>query len=226
MTADSTFLSGTGSLVALARRSLIVPVLVIDEQATAVPLARALRDAGLTTLEVTLRTSAALGAITDIRAALPEVVVGAGTVRSPQEADAARAAGAQFAVSPGYTAELGRYAREHQWPLLPGVATATEVMVARNDGFDFLKLFPASACGGTDLLEALRGPFPDVSFCPTGGIDASNAARYLALSNVACVGGSWVAPRSATQARDWATITALATQAVVSLRQALGTVGG
>jgi len=222
MTPDTSLPTDVAPLAALARRSLIVPVLVIDDPASAVPLARALRDAGMAMLEVTLRTPSALAAIRDMRLALPELVVGAGTVRSPQEAEAARAAGAQFGVSPGYTAELGRDAREHQWPLLPGVATATEVMIARNDGFDFLKLFPAAACGGTALLDALRGPFPDTCFCPTGGIDAANAASYLSLPNVACVGGSWVAPRAAVQARDWAAITALAAQSLAALRQAVG----
>ncbi len=220
MTPETPFTAA--SLLALARRSLIVPVLVIDDPASAVPLARALRDAGLPMLEVTLRTPAALLAIREMRTALPDLVVGAGTVRSPHEAAAAQAAGAQFAVSPGYTADLGRYAREHQWPLLPGVATASEVMVARDDGFDFLKLFPAAACGGIALLDALHGPFPDLAFCPTGGIDGSNAAHYLALPNVACVGGSWVAPRALTKAGDWSAISVLAAQAVASLQPFAG----
>ncbi len=196
-----------------ARAARLLPVVVIDDAADAVPLARALHEAGLPMIEVTLRTPAALQAIAAIRSALPAMVVGAGTVTGVAEADAARAAGAQFAVSPGYTGELGRHCRAHGLALLPGVATATEVMVARADGHDFLKLFPAVACGGIALLEALRGPFPDVRFCPTGGIDGANARDWLALETVLCVGGSWVAPRQAIRARDWRAITALAADA-------------
>ncbi len=199
-------------LIRHARISGIIPVIVLDDPAHAVPLATALRDGGLQIIEVTLRTPAALAAIRTVRAALPELTIGAGTVTRPEEAAAAREAGAQFAVSPGYTVELGAACRELQLPLLPGVATATEVMVARNDGLRFLKFFPASTSGGIAMLDALRGPFPDVSFCPTGGIDASSVASYLALPNVACVGGSWMAPRALIQAQDWPALTALVSQ--------------
>lgn len=196
-----------------ARKARILPVVVIDDAADAVPLARALHAAGLPMIEVTLRTPAALPAIAAIRSALPDMIVGAGTVTGTGEADAARAAGAQFAVSPGYSSALGQHCRAQGLALLPGVATATEVMLARADGFDFLKLFPAAACGGIALLEALHGPFPEVRFCPTGGIDATNAAAWLAQPNVLCIGGSWVAPRASVRSHDWGGITALASDA-------------
>lgn len=200
-----------------ASAARILPVVVIEDAADAVPLARALHDAGLSMIEVTLRTPAALPSIAAIRAALPEVIVGAGTVTDAGEADAAIAAGAQFAVSPGYTPALGLHCRAQALPLLPGVATPTEVMIARADGFDFLKLFPAAACGGIALLEALRGPFPEVRFCPTGGIDGDNAADWLARPNVLCIGGSWVAPRASIVKRDWDNIRALAADALARI---------
>ncbi len=196
-----------------AREAVIIPVLVIDELDDAVPLAAALRDGGLRLLELTLRTPVALHAIARIRAALPDMIVGAGTVTSATTAAAARDAGAQFAVSPGYLESLGRFCREQALPLLPGVATPSDVMAAMADGHDFLKLFPASVVGGTAMLEALRGPFPGARFCPTGGITAANASSYLALPNVLCVGGTWMVPRDAVQARDWTRIAALARQA-------------
>lgn len=197
-----------------AREAGIIPVLVIDELDTAVPLAAALRDGGLRLLELTLRTPVALAAIGRIRAALPDVIVGAGTVTSAEAAAAARDAGAQFAVSPGYSGSLGSFCRAQAFPLLPGVATPSEVMAAMADGHDFLKLFPASVVGGVALLEALRGPFPGARFCPTGGVTAANAASYLALPNVLCVGGTWMLPRDAVQARDWERIALLARQAL------------
>jgi 2-dehydro-3-deoxyphosphogluconate aldolase/(4S)-4-hydroxy-2-oxoglutarate aldolase len=196
-----------------ACKARILPVVVIDDAADAVPLARTLYAAGLPMIEVTLRTPAALPAIAAIRSALPDMIVGAGTVTGTGEADAARAASAQFAVSPGYSSALGQHCRAQGLALLPGVATATEVMLARADGFDFLKLFPAAACGGIALLEALHGPFPEVRFCPTGGIDATNAAAWLARPNVLCIGGSWVAPRASIRDHDWDGITSLALDA-------------
>ncbi len=202
-----------GGLADRAREAGVIPVLVIDDLAAAVPLARALRDGGLRLLELTLRTPAALDAIGRIRAELPEVIVGAGTVTSAAAAASARDAGAQFAVSPGYFGSLGGFCREHAFPLLPGVATPSEVMAAMADGHDFLKLYPASVVGGTAMLEALRGPFPGARFCPTGGVTAANAASYLALPNVLCVGGTWMVPRDAVQAGDWKRIAALARQA-------------
>lgn len=201
-------------LMRWARDSLIVPVIVVDDLAAAVPLAKALCDGGLSMLEVTLRTPVALEAINKIRAALPDAVVGAGTVTSAELAAAAQDAGAQFAVSPGYLSALGRYCRDKELPLLPGVATASEVMAAMTDGYDFLKFFPAAAAGGVAMLDALRGPFPEVRFCPTGGVNAANAGSYLALENVVCVGGSWMASRELVRAANWRGITELSRQAL------------
>jgi len=180
---------------------------------SAVPLAQALYDGGLNVLEVTLRTPVALQAIQQIRQALPDVVVGAGTVCDASAASAAHDVGAQFLVSPGYATNLGDYCRSKQIALLPGVATASEIMAALADGYDFLKCFPAAALGGTRWLDAIRGPFPDVRFCPTGGISAADAGSYLALPNVLCVGGSWITPAAAIRAQDWVRITTLARQA-------------
>ncbi len=207
------------SLMRRAQDSGVIPVIVIDKTDDAVPLARALHEGGLSMIEVTLRTPVALEAIRIIRAALPDLMVGAGTVTDVAAATAARSAGAQFMVSPGYSSAIGAYCKAHELPLLPGVATATEVMEAMNEGFRFLKFFPAEAAGGTAMLQALRGPFPEASFCPTGGVSASNAGHYLALDNVVCVGGSWMAPRDAIQASDWQRITGLSRQALNSLRK-------
>ncbi len=199
--------------IELAAMGPVIPVLVIDDEAQAVPLARALLAGGVRVLEVTLRTPAALRCIAAIARELPEAVVGAGTVRSAADAQAAAAAGARFAVSPGYTAAVGQACRDAALPLLPGVATASEVMAAQADGLDFLKFFPATAAGGLPLLKALAGPFPDVAFCPTGGITAQTAPQFLALPNVRVVGGSWLTPADALAAGDWARVTALARQA-------------
>lgn len=189
----------------------IVPVLTIRRADDAVALARALVAGGLRMLEVTLRTEAALAAIRAIAEAVPEARVGAGTVREPDELDAAERAGARFAVSPGFERGLARGAAEHsELPYLPAVATASEAMAARAAGYRCLKFFPAEAAGGAAALQALAGPFPELRFCPTGGIGADNAAAYLALPNVVAVGGSWLAPAAAIAAGDWARITALA----------------
>ena len=197
----------------------VIPVIVIDELAQALPLARALVAGGVRVLEVTLRTAAALPAIEAIARAVPEAVVGAGTLRTAADARASADAGARFAVSPGYTPELAAACREALLPLLPGVSTASEVMAASADGHSFLKLFPATAVGGLPLLKALAGPFADVSFCPTGGITPETAPQFLALPNVAVVGGSWLTPADALRGGDWARITALA-QATHALRGA------
>jgi 2-dehydro-3-deoxyphosphogluconate aldolase/(4S)-4-hydroxy-2-oxoglutarate aldolase len=194
----------------LIGRTAVIPVLVIDAVTDAVPLARALRDGGLKLLEITLRTPAALPSIAALAAELPDVVVGAGTVRNASDARLAREAGARFVVSPGYTAALGAACVELGLPCLPGVATASEVMAAFNDGYDVMKFFPAEAAGGLAMLNAFAGPFPDVAFCPTGGIDAENAPAYLARPNVLCVGGSWLAPRAEVAAANWTKITELA----------------
>ncbi|MDE2371560.1 MAG: bifunctional 4-hydroxy-2-oxoglutarate aldolase/2-dehydro-3-deoxy-phosphogluconate aldolase [Burkholderiales bacterium] len=201
----------------LAAHGPVIPVIVIQRVADAVPLARALVAGGVRVLEVTLRTPAGLGAIEAIAREVPEAVVGAGTIRSAADARAAKDAGSAFGVSPGYTAAVGAACRDAGLPLLPGVATAGEVMAAQADGLDFLKFFPATAAGGIPLLKALAGPFPDVAFCPTGGITVETAPQFLALSNVKVCGGSWLTPQEAVDAGDWARITALA-RAATALR--------
>ena len=206
-------MSASDQLILRASTCGVIPTLVIEDINSAVPLAQALHDGGLTVLEVTLRTPVALQAIQQIRQALPDLFVGAGTVLDTRAAQDAHDAGAQFLVSPGYTAALGDYCHSKQIALMPGVATASEIMAALADGYDFLKCFPAAALGGTRWLDAMRGPFADVRFCPTGGINAADAGSYLALSNVLCVGGSWVTPAAAVREKDWAHITSLARQA-------------
>ena len=191
----------------------VIPVLVVEDAGDAVRLAAALAVGGLPVIEVTLRTPAAQDAIAAIRAALPRVLVGAGTVLNPDDARRAVDAGARFAVSPGYSRALGAACAERRLPLLPGAATASEVMALVNDGYALVKFFPAVAAGGVGMLRALAGPFPGVRFCPTGGVGARNAAAYLAEPNVACVGGSWVAPAEAVRRRDWETIEGLAREA-------------
>jgi 2-dehydro-3-deoxyphosphogluconate aldolase / (4S)-4-hydroxy-2-oxoglutarate aldolase len=163
---------------------------------------------------VTLRTPAALACIEAIANEVPEAVVGAGTVRSAQDAQAAARAGARFAVSPCYTAAVGKACRELNLPLLPGVSTGSEIMAAREDGYDALKFFPAVAAGGVVMLKAWEGPFGDVKFCPTGGINPVNARDFLALPNVVCVGGSWLTPGEVVARGDWKHMTQLAKDAV------------
>lgn len=199
--------------MSLAARGPVIPVIVLDRVADAVPLAEALLAGGVQVLEVTLRTGAALGCIEAIARRVPQALVGAGTVRSAADARAARDAGARFAVSPGYTAAVGEACRALGLPLLPGVATASEVMVAQADGHALLKFFPAQQAGGPGLLKALAGPFPEVAFCPTGGITPETAPQYLALPNVKVCGGSWLTPPDAMAAGDWARITRLAREA-------------
>ena len=201
------------NILEVMRVGPVIPVLVIEDLARAVPLAQALAAGGMRVLEVTLRTSVALAAIRAIAREVPEVIVGVGTLTRPDEFAMARDAGACFGVSPGLTPALIEAARETNLPLLPGVMTPSEVMIARAAGFHQLKLFPAQPAGGIDLLKALAGPFPDVIFCPTGGISAETAPDYLALLNVGCVGGSWLTPKTALAAEDWSVITALAQQA-------------
>jgi len=191
----------------------VIPVIVIQRLDDAVPLALALVAGGVRVLEVTLRTPMGLAAIEAIAQHVPEAIVGAGTIRSAVDARAAKAVGSQFAVSPGYTAEVGAACREAGLPLVPGVATAGEVMAAQADGLSFLKFFPATAAGGIPMLKALAGPFPDVAFCPTGGITLQTAPQFLALANVKVCGGSWLTPQDAVDAKDWGRITALAREA-------------
>ncbi|MDZ7858407.1 bifunctional 4-hydroxy-2-oxoglutarate aldolase/2-dehydro-3-deoxy-phosphogluconate aldolase [Sphaerotilus sp.] len=197
----------------LAACGPVIPVIVIDRVEDAVPLARALVAGGVRVLEVTLRTPAALDCIRAMVAAVPEAIVGAGTVRSIADAQAAKDAGCQFAVSPGYTPEIGRTCLDIGLPLLPGVSTASEVMMANADGYRFLKLFPATAVGGINLLKAFASPFHDVVFCPTGGITLETAPQFLALPNVKVCGGSWLTPADAVKSGDWARITRLAAEA-------------
>lgn len=197
----------------LAAHGPVIPVIVIERVEHALPMARALLEGGVRVLEVTLRTTAALAAIETIARALPEVIVGAGTLRNAADVRAAHAAGARFAVSPGYSAAVAAACREVALPLLPGVATASEVMQAADDGFRFLKFFPASAAGGVAMLKAWASPFADVAFCPTGGIGIDTAPAWLALPNVKVVGGSWLTPADALKAEDWPRIARLAAEA-------------
>ena len=199
--------------LSLASHGPVIPVIVLQRVQDAVPMAEALLAGGVKVLEVTLRTAVALHCIEAIAKALPEAVVGAGTVRSAADAKAALAAGARFAVSPGYTAEIGLACRQLGLPLLPGVASASEVMAASAEGLSFLKFFPAVQAGGLAMLKALAGPFPDILFCPTGGISIETAPQFLALGNVKVCGGSWLTPADAVAAGDWARITRLARQA-------------
>jgi 2-dehydro-3-deoxyphosphogluconate aldolase/(4S)-4-hydroxy-2-oxoglutarate aldolase len=191
----------------------VIPVIVLHRVEHAVPMARALVAGGVRVLEVTLRTPAALAGMAAIAREVPEAIVGAGTLRNAADVRAARDAGCQFGVSPGYTAAIGAACREVGLPLLPGVATAGEVMAANADGLSFLKFFPAAAAGGVPMLKALAGPFPDVVFCPTGGITVETAPQFLALANVKVCGGSWLTPADAMERGDWARITDLARQA-------------
>ncbi len=191
----------------------VIPVLTITDLEHAVPLARALCAGGLKVLEITLRTPVALAAIEAMRKAVPDAVVGVGTLTRAVDFASADRVGAQFGVSPGLTPELAAASRGARFPLLPGVMTPTELIAARNAGFSVLKLFPAEQAGGVDMLRALGAPFPDVLFCPTGGITRATAPDYLALSNVVCVGGSWVAPGAMLAAGDWPGIEALARDA-------------
>jgi 2-dehydro-3-deoxyphosphogluconate aldolase / (4S)-4-hydroxy-2-oxoglutarate aldolase len=198
------------SILALAP---VIPVLTIEHVDHAAPLARALCAGGLRVLEVTLRTPAGLRAIEAMRNAVPDAVVGVGTLTRAQDFADAGNAGARFGVSPGLTAELANAARSAKFPLLPGVMTPSELIAGLGWGFDTFKLFPAQQAGGVSMLKAFSGPFPDVVFCPTGGITRAAAPEYLALRNVVCVGGSWVAPADAIRTGDWKAIEELARDA-------------
>jgi 2-dehydro-3-deoxyphosphogluconate aldolase/(4S)-4-hydroxy-2-oxoglutarate aldolase len=191
----------------------VMPVVVIDDAAQAVPLARALVAGGIRAIEITLRTGAALEAIQAIARDAPDAIPGVGTAVTPADVLAALDAGAKFIVSPGMTPALAQAAIGSGLPFLPGVATASELMAGMAAGLSAFKFFPAAQAGGIDGLKALGGPFPNVRFCPTGGVSAANAAAYLALPNVACVGGSWLAPRETIAAGDFARIEQLAREA-------------
>ena len=181
----------------------IMPVVTIDHVDQAVPLAQALLAGGARSIEVTLRTDCALAAMERIAEQVPDIMVGAGTVMNIADLDRVRAAGARFAISPGHTDSLVQKACAGDFPYLPAASTVAEVMGLRERGFRYLKLFPAAVAGGVDLLKAIGAPIPDVRFCPTGGVSRENAASYLKLSNVICVGGSWVAPKRIMADRDW-----------------------
>ena len=191
----------------------VIPVIVVEQLEHAVPMARALLAGGVRVLEVTLRSEPALAAIAAIARAVPQAIVGAGTVRSAADAHAAHGAGARFAVSPGWSASVAAACRDLQLALLPGVASASEVMAAADHGHRLLKFFPAAAAGGPALLKAWAGPFADIAFCPTGGITAASAPEYLALANVKVVGGSWLTPPDALASEDWPRIERLAREA-------------
>jgi len=198
---------------AIAALAPVVPVLTIERTADAVPLARALVKGGLPVLEITLRTEAALVALAAIAAEVPDAVVGAGTVLQPRQFDDVTRAGARFAVSPGCTPALVTAARAAGLPFLPGIQTVSEAMVLAEQGFGLMKFFPADVAGGLAWLKAVAAPLAGLRFCPTGGVGADTAQTYLSLANVACVGGSWVAPRDAVAAGDWTRIERLAAAA-------------
>lgn len=201
------------NIIEVCRLAPVVPVLVVDDVAHAAPLARALCAGGLKALEVTLRTPAALDVIAAMIEAAPDAVVGAGTLRTPEDVRAAHAAGARFGVSPGLSASVLDAADAVGLPMLPGVATPSEAMAAADRGLEVLKFFPAEANGGVPVLKAWASPLKGLVFCPTGGISRANAPDYLGLPNVLCVGGSWVAPAGLIAAGDWAGVTSLAAEA-------------
>jgi 2-dehydro-3-deoxyphosphogluconate aldolase/(4S)-4-hydroxy-2-oxoglutarate aldolase len=191
----------------------VIPVLTVEKLEHAVPLATALFAGGLTVLEITLRTPAALKVIEAMRVAVPDAVVGAGTLVRPEDFKRAADAGAQFAVTPGLTPQLAEAARTVGYPLLPGIISPSEILQAMHFGYDTLKFFPAQPAGGIPMLQAFGGPFADIAFCPTGGITRDTAPAFLKLRNVLCVGGSWVAPNVLVDQGDWAGIEALARDA-------------
>jgi 2-dehydro-3-deoxyphosphogluconate aldolase/(4S)-4-hydroxy-2-oxoglutarate aldolase len=200
-------------LLSLLKGQKVIPVLKIDDIAHAVPLARALARGGLPMIEITLRTGAAMEAIRRVAGEVGEAVVGAGTILNARQFDEAAKAGSQFIVSPGLTRDLLAAADGSAVPLLPGAITPAEIMLAGEAGLDFLKFFPAEQAGGVAFLKALASPFAGTRFCPTGGINVRNAGDYLALPNVACIGGSWVAPDDLVKAGRWDTIEMLAREA-------------
>jgi 2-dehydro-3-deoxyphosphogluconate aldolase/(4S)-4-hydroxy-2-oxoglutarate aldolase len=205
--------STVGDISAIAARAPVIPVLTIETPETAVPLARALVRGGLPVLEITLRTAVALEALRIIVDEVPEAIVGAGTVLDPVQLDQVQRAGARFAVSPGCTEALARAARSSGIPFLPGVQTVSEAMTLAEHGFEILKFFPADAAGGLTWIKAVGAPLSGLRFCPTGGVTAETVPAYLALPNVACVGGSWVAPRVAVATGDWQSVERLAAAA-------------
>ncbi|AFS37757.1 bifunctional 4-hydroxy-2-oxoglutarate aldolase/2-dehydro-3-deoxy-phosphogluconate aldolase [Alteromonas macleodii] len=197
----------------------VVPVLVINDVEKAVPLAKALMEGGIKVLEVTLRTPAAIDVIKRIAQEVPDSLIGAGTVTNAQQLKAVVEAGAKFAISPGMTADLLKAGMDSEIPLIPGISSTSDLMKGKDAGYTHMKFFPAEASGGVKAIKSISGPFPDVTFCPTGGIGPNNYNDYLALNNVKCVGGSWLAPDDAIESGDWARITQLAKEAVAGAKQ-------
>ena len=197
----------------------VVPVLVINDVEKAVPLAKALMEGGIKVLEVTLRTPAAIDVIKRIAQEVPDSLIGAGTVTNAQQLKAVVEAGAKLAISPGMTADLLKAGMDSEIPLIPGISSTSDLMKGKDAGYTHMKFFPAEASGGVKAIKSISGPFPDVTFCPTGGIGPNNYNDYLALNNVKCVGGSWLAPDDAIESGDWARITQLAKEAVAGAKQ-------
>jgi 2-dehydro-3-deoxyphosphogluconate aldolase / (4S)-4-hydroxy-2-oxoglutarate aldolase len=206
----------------ILRQGPVVPVMVIQKLEQAVPLAKALMAGGIRVLEITLRTPVAVEAIRAIRRDVPGAMVGAGTVIRAEDLAVVSDAGAVFAISPGLTVELLEAANQGTIPLIPGISTVSELMTGMALGYTHFKFFPAEAAGGVKMLKAIAGPFPQITFCPTGGITPDNYRDYLALGNVACVGGSWIAPQESMDQGDWGRITALTREAVERLGRPAG----
>jgi 2-dehydro-3-deoxyphosphogluconate aldolase/(4S)-4-hydroxy-2-oxoglutarate aldolase len=194
-------------------------VLVINDVEKAVPLAKALMEGGIKVLEVTLRTPAAIDVIKRIADEVPDSLIGAGTVTNAQQLKAVVEAGAKFAISPGMTADLLKAGMDAEIPLIPGISSTSDLMKGKDAGYTHMKFFPAEASGGVKAIKSISGPFPDVTFCPTGGIGPNNYNDYLALNNVKCVGGSWLAPDDAIESGDWARITQLAKEAIAGVKK-------
>jgi len=203
----------SSSIKQIMQQTRVIPVVVIDRIEDAVPLATALVDGGLNVLEITLRTPVAIEAIIEMKKALPQSIIGSGTVIDIKTMQASLDAGVDFMVSPGTTSELLEAVAQNSAPLLPGASTPSEVMNLLSKGFDAMKFFPAIAAGGVNMLKSIGGPLPQVSFCPTGGINLNNAAEYLALENVACIGGTWMLEQKLIADNNWLEITRLAKQA-------------
>lgn len=199
--------------------SPVMPVMVIQDLENAVPLAKALVAGGIRVLEITLRTPVALEAIRQIAREVPDAIVGAGTILNPEQLKAAAEAGAVFAISPGLTANLLAAAQKSEIALIPGISSLSELMLGMEYGLDHFKFFPAENAGGVPMLKAIAGPIPQVTFCPTGGISLSNYNEYLKLSNVACVGGSWLAPADVVKNKDWDKVTQLAKEAIAGVNR-------
>ncbi len=194
--------------------SPIVPVIALESADDAIPLAMALLEAGINIMEITLRTNEGLKSIEKIAKTMPQMNVGAGTVLNKQDFKGALNCGAKFVFSPGISQELMESSKEMNIPLIPGVATASEIMFALNNGFNYCKLFPATVVGGGEALKAIKGPFPTMKFCPTGGVNINNLNDFLSLENVLCVGGSWIVPKQAILKKDFGLVTKLSLEAL------------